>query len=139
MKRKNTFRRSLCRKNKPKLPAFFWCCAVFWRSSSFSRPDTAAGEKQIAIAVIHGDGSENTFSYDTDAEYLGEVLTEEGLAEGTEGPYGMFITTVDGETADDSKEQWWCITKDGEMVNTGADQTPIQDQDQFELTLKEGY
>ena len=51
----------------------------------------------------------------------------------------MFITTVDGETADDSKEQWWCITKGGEMVNTGADQTPIQDQDQFELTLKEGY
>ena len=67
------------------------------------------------------------------------MLTEEGLAEGTEGPYGMFITTVDGETADDSKEQWWCITKGGEMVNTGADQTPIQDQDQFELTLKEGY
>ena len=51
----------------------------------------------------------------------------------------MFITTVDGETADESKEQWWCITKSGEMVNTGADQTPIQDQDIFELTLKEGY
>lgn len=115
------------------------CCVLALIVFFQTRPDTAAGEKQIAIAVIHGDGSENTFSYDTDAEYLGEVLTEEGLAEGTEGPYGMFITTVDGETADDSKEQWWCITKDGEMVNTGADQTPIQDQDQFELTLKEGY
>lgn len=118
------------------------CCVLAIIVFFQTRPDTAAGEKQIAIAVIHGDGSENTFSYDTDAEYLGEVLTEEGLAEGTEGtegPYGMFITTVDGETADDSKEQWWCITKGGEMVNTGADQTPIQDQDQFELTLKEGY
>ena len=115
------------------------CCVLALIVFFQTRPDTAAGEKHIAIAVIHGDGSENTFSYDTDAEYLGEVLTEEGLAEGTEGPYGMFITTVDGETADDSKEQWWCITKDGAMVNTGADQTPIQDQDTFELTLKEGY
>ena len=61
------------------------CCVLALIVFFQTRPDTAAGEKQIAIAVIHGDGSENTFSYDTDAEYLGEVLTEEGLAEGTEG------------------------------------------------------
>lgn len=115
------------------------CCILAVIIFFQTRPETSAGEKQITIAVIHGDGSENAFSYDTDAEYLGEVLTDEGLAEGTEGPYGLFITTVDGETADESKEQWWCITKDGENVNTGADQTPIEDQDQFELTLKEGY
>ena len=115
------------------------CCVLALIVFFQTRPDTAAGEKHITISVVHSDSSKSTFSYDTDAEYLGEVLTEEGLAEGTEGPYGMFITTVDGETADDSKEQWWCITKGGEMVNTGADQTPIQDQDQFELTLKEGY
>lgn len=115
------------------------CCVLALIVFFQTRPDTAAGEKHITISVVHSDSSKSTFSYDTDAEYLGEVLTEEGLAEGTEGSYGMFITTVDGETADDSKEQWWCITKDGEMVNTGADQTPIQDQDQFELTLKEGY
>lgn len=115
------------------------CCILAIIVFFQTRPDTAVGEKQLTISVIHGDGSKSTFSYDTDAEYLGEALTEQHLAEGTEGPYGMFITTVDGETADDSKEQWWCITKAGEMVNTGADQTPIQDQDQFELTLKEGY
>lgn len=115
------------------------CCVLALIVFFQTRPDTAAGEKHITISVVHSDSSKSTFSYDTDAEYLGEVLTEEGLAEGTEGSYGMFITTVDGETADDSKEQWWCITKDGEMVNTGADQTPIQDQDTFELTLKEGY
>lgn len=115
------------------------CCVLALIVFFQTRPDTAAGEKHITISVVHSDSSKSTFSYDTDAEYLGEVLTEEGLAEGTEGSYGMFITTVDGETADDSKEQWWCITKDGEMVNTGADQTPIQDQDQFELSLKEGY
>ena len=50
-----------------------------------------------------------------------------------------FGTEADGETADESRQQWWCITKGGETVNTSADQTPIHDNDQFEITLKEGY
>ena len=68
-----------------------------------------------------------------------EVLKENELVDGEEGEYGLFIQTVDKETADEGKQQWWCITKGGEQVNTSADQTPIADQDQFELTLKEGY
>lgn len=104
-----------------------------------TRPETAAGGKTIDVVVVHGDGSEADFQYQTDAEYLGEVLTENGLAEGTESAYGLFITTVDGETADDSLQQWWCITREGEMLSTGADQTPIADGEQYELTLTEGY
>ena len=96
-------------------------------------------KKKFLLSLYTQTGKEKTFTYQTDAEYLGEVLTENKLVEGSQGEYGLFITTVDGETADDSKQQWWCITKGGEMVNTSADQTPIADQDQFELTLKEGY
>ena len=76
------------------------CCVLALIVFFQTRPDTAAGEKHITISVVHSDSSKSTFSYDTDAEYLGEALTEQNLAEGTEGPYGMFITTVDGETAD---------------------------------------
>ena len=36
----------------------------------------------------------------------------------------LFITAVDGEKADDTKQQWWCITKGGETVNTSAEQDP---------------
>ena len=104
-----------------------------------TRPRTTEGAKAIDVVVVHGDGSEATFQYQTDAEYLGDVLTENGLVEGTESSYGLFITTVDGETADDSLQQWWCITQEGEMLSTGADQTPIADGEQYELTLTEGY
>ena len=104
-----------------------------------NKPETYAGEKEIHIEVIHADKSENTFTYHTDAEYLAEVLLETGLAEGNSGEYGLFITTVDGETADSSKQQWWCITKGGERVNSGADTLPVADGDRFELTLTEGY
>lgn len=102
-------------------------------------PKGQAGAKEIAVKVIHGDATEKEFTYQTDAEYLGEVLVSEDLVEGEEGQYGLFITAVDGEMADDSKQQWWCITKSGEQVNTSADLTPIADGDVYELTMMEGY
>lgn len=103
------------------------------------KPGTTAGEKEITVKVSALENGEESFTYQTDAEYLGEVLTANKLIEGEDGQYGLFITTANGVKADDSKQQWWCITKGGEQVNTSADQTPIQDGDQFELTLTEGY
>ena len=66
-------------------------------------------------------------------------MTEQGLVNGTEGTYGLFITELNGVVANEAAQEWWCITKDGEMLNTGASDTPINDGDQFELTLTVGY
>ena len=103
------------------------------------KPGTTAGDKEITVKVSALENGEKSFTYQTDAEYLGEGLTANKLIEGEDGQYGLFITTANGVKADDSKQQWWCITKGGEQVNTSVDQTPIQDGDQFELTLTEGY
>lgn len=101
----------------------------------FTRPETQAGDKTVVVEVVHADGNSREFTCQTDEEYLGPLLLEEKLAEGEQGAYGLFITTVDGETAQDSLRQWWCITKEGERVDTGADTTPIADGDHFELTM----
>ena len=101
----------------------------------FTRPETQAGDKTVVVEVVHADGNSREFTCQTDEEYLGPLLLEEKLAEGEQGAYGLFITTVDGETAQDSLRQWWCITKGGERVDTGADATPIADGDHFELTM----
>ncbi len=103
------------------------------------KPETTTETKQLSVLVTHGDGQQNTHVYETKAEYLGEVLRTDGLISGEEGPYGLFILTVDGETADENKQQWWNITKDGEAVTFGVDELPIADGDTFELTLTEGY
>ena len=103
------------------------------------RPQPSEGMKHISVTVGHGNGEEKVFPYDTDAAYLGELLEADGLISGEDGQFGLFITEVDGETADDQAQEWWCITKGGEMVNTSVDTTPIEDGDEFELTLKEGY
>lgn len=101
----------------------------------FTRPQAQVGDKTIVVEVVHGDQSAKAFTYQTDKEYLGQVLLDEKLAEGEQGQYGLFITVVDGEEAQAGQNQWWCVTKGGEMVETGADATPIADGDHFELTL----
>ena len=98
-----------------------------------NRPQGQAGDKTITVEGVHADEASRGVTYRTSEEFLGPVLIEEGLAQGEESTYGLFITTVDGETAEGN--QWWCITQDGQMVETGADTTPIADGDHFELTM----
>lgn len=104
-----------------------------------TRPAVSAGEKHITVEVVDGEGTSTVFEYDTDEEFLRGVLEPAGLIEGSDSDYGMFVTTVNGITADDSNQEWWCFTQDGEVLNTGVDTTPINDGDHFEITLTIGW
>lgn len=99
----------------------------------------SGGEKSFTLQVVHGDGSEKTFQVSTTKAMVGEALADEDLVSGEEGAYGLFVQTVDGETADESKEQWWCLTKGGQSVNTGVDSTPVEANATYEFTLTVGY
>ncbi len=102
--------------------------------------DTKKSTKQINLTVIGTDKTKKTFKIDTTQEFLRGALEQEKLIIGTESKeYGLMIKTVDGYTVDDSKQEWWQITKDGEFLNTGVDSTPINDGDKFEITLMVGY
>lgn len=103
------------------------------------RPKSTAGEKQITVQVVYEDESSKDFIYQTDAEYLGEVLKKEELVEGNDGEFGLYILTVDGATVDESKQQWWKLTEGGEMTNYSADQLPIRDGGHYELTFTTGW
>jgi len=103
------------------------------------RPAGVSGQKNIEVTVTMRDQSVKTYTIQTEEKFLGDALVAEKLAEGVDGDYGLFITTVAGETIDEEKEEWWCLTKDGQSVQTGVDATPIEDGDHFELTLKVGY
>ncbi len=105
----------------------------------FGMPQTQQGEKNIMVDVVLTDGTTQTFNYETSVEFLGEALSNEGLIEGEMGEYGLFVTGVNGTVVDNSKQQWWCLTKGGEEVMTSFDTTPIADGDVFEITLTEGY
>ena len=98
------------------------------------RADPPEGEKTVTVKVVHADQSEKEFTYETDDEYLGELLTEEGLVEGEVSEYGMYITKVDGEQAVfETDNAYWALYENGEYASTGADQTVLDDGDEFSL------
>ena len=98
------------------------------------RPDTAEGSKHISVTVVHKDGTQREFTYDTDEEYLGDVLTGAGLIEGEDGPYGLMISAVDGEVADWNVDQgYWALYVGEEYATTGIDTTPVYDGSSYAL------
>jgi len=118
------------------LVLFVAVAAVCWFLFS---PQAVEGSKTIIVDVTHKDGQTNTFEIHTDAEYLREALEQENLVAGTEGEFGLYMMTVDGETVDESQQEWWGYTKSGEMVNYGIDTCPIEDGDHYEFTFNIGW
>ena len=109
---------------------------LIWNAN---KPDAQEGGKALVVTVVHGDESSKDFSFTTDAENLRTALEEQELIEGTESEYGLYVTKVDGEEADESQQQWWCFSKDGEDLMTGVEDTMIADGDHYDITLKTGW
>lgn len=109
---------------------------IAWKCLS---PEAKPGEKTVTVNVRHLDGSESTFTVKTGAEYVRGALEPEGIITGKDESYGMWITTVDGETADESLQQWWGYAVNGEAAMYGVESQPVNDGDVIDFTLNEGY
>lgn len=120
------------------LVALIVTVGVFVGVWAATRPETQMGDKTITVQIVKKD-SERTVEINTDAEMLRGALEQENLVQGDESEYGLYIKTVDGYTADESAQEWWCITKGGEDVYTGVDSTPIADGEAYEITLMTGW
>lgn len=119
------------------LALLVFATAAIFVYTQFVKPES--GSKMLEISIVHGDNSKKEFKINTDAEYLRGALETRDLIEGTESAYGLFVHTVDGETADENLQQWWCFTKGGEQLFTGIDTIPVSDGDTFEITLTTGW
>ena len=104
------------------------------------RPQASEGAKTVTVEVVHKDESRKEFVIHTDAETLRGALEQEKLIEGTESEWGLYVLTVDGETADEAAQEWWCFNDgEGNMLPTGVDSTMIQDGDKYEIVLTVGW
>lgn len=103
------------------------------------KPEPVKGAKELSIEVIVPDEMDQEFTLHTDAEYLRQALEEANLIKGSESEFGLFILEVNGRIADQTKQEWWCITKDEATVNNGVDSIVIADGEHYEITLKTGY
>ena len=114
------------------IAAFIACYAVFM-------PKGSEVAKDITVQVVHADGAAKEWKISTNSENLRGALEEQDLIAGDDSGATLFVTTVDGYTADSANEEWWCFTKGGEDMMTGVDDTVIADGDKYEITLTVGY
>ena len=97
-------------------------------------PETGAEKVSFTVIVIHKDGTEKTFTYETNEKYVGPVLEADGLLKGNEGPYGMEITEVDGEKAVYSEDgAYWAVYEGEEYALQGIDTTPVKEGQVYKL------
>lgn len=86
------------------------------------------GEKAFSFSVTDADGNEAAFEIRTDKTVVGEALQELGLLSGDEGPYGLYVKTVNGITYDyDTDGKYWAFYINGEYATTGVDVTEIEE------------
>lgn len=107
--------------------------AIFATVFALTRNDTQQGSKEISVTVVFADKSEKVYEIHTDAEFLADALLEEKIIDEklSDGLY----TVIAGERADYNLDKsWWCLTKSGEMVNVGINDTTLTDGDSFEIT-----
>ena len=98
----------------------------------------AAGAKAITVTVVHSDGTEKVFNYNTDAEKLGAYLEEQGLIESQGADAGMFHT-VDGEKADwGINKSYWALYEGDTYANQGIYDTDIIDGAVYKLVYTLG-
>ncbi len=106
----------------------------------FSAKPASGGQKAYTLEV--SDGNKNIrYSGKTDAQYLSGLMDELKNTEGFEyesedADFGMYITSVNGIKADDSKKTYWAIYVNGEFGQHGADSQPVNDGDAFALKLE---
>ena len=99
-----------------------------------------AAKYNFTLEIVHKDGQKKTLSVATDEEILGVYLEKEGIIEGAEGPYGMYIAKVVGEKAVYEEDNaYWAFYIDGEYALTGVDQTQIESGKTYQLKYEAAY
>lgn len=102
-----------------------------------TKPETQEGSKTITVYVTHADGTEKTFTYHTDEDYLADVLLAEGLVTGAADQYGLTIESVDGETANWTADSaYWAIYIGEEYATTGASEIVVTDGGVYKLVYE---
>ncbi len=105
-----------------------------WEKATYTEnKEFGEGEKTISVKVIVGKNNV-TFTIHTDKDTVGDALMEHKLIDGEEGPYGLYVKSVNGMKADfNTDKAYWAFSKDSKPLQTGVDMTKIKDGEKYEL------
>ena len=84
--------------------------------------------KTFTFVAKFADGTSKTYTVETTKKTVGEALIDEGLIAGEDGPYGLYVKTVDGVTLDyDTDGMYWAFYVNGQYATAGVEKTDIVD------------
>ena len=90
--------------------------------------EAPAVKKSFTFIVVDKNGNETTFNLSTDKSTVGDALLAEGLIEGEESSYGLYVKKVNGILADyDVDQTYWAFYVNGEYVNYGVDSANVEE------------
>ena len=105
-----------------------------WEDATYLK-DTTVGKGDTSFKVEIAIGEQSiTLTVKTDAETVGAALLENGIVEGEDGSYGLYIKKVNGVTADYDKDKaYWAFYIDGEFATSGVDSIEIDTDVTYKL------
>jgi hypothetical protein len=105
-----------------------------WENAVYLK-DTALGDGETTFKVEISIAKQSiTLTVNTDAETVGAALLENGIIEGEDSEYGLYIKKVNGVTADFDKDKaYWAFYINGEYAMTGVDTTKIDPDVTYKL------
>ena len=94
------------------------------------------GKRVFDFGVFDLEGNETWFEIHTDEEVVGAALLAEGRIAGDAGPYGLYVKSVNGITADYDKDKvYWAFYVNGEYGTAGVDVTEIKEGDVYSFRI----
>ncbi len=114
-------------------------CLLSFAACGAKTVESDGSLKKFTVTVVHADGTEKEFAYESAEANVGPVLEAAGLIKGNAGPYGLEITEVDGEAAIyETDGAYWAVYVGEEYALSGIDTTPITDGGVYKLVYTRG-
>ncbi len=108
--------------------------AAVWADAVYTQ-DTTVGEGSNSFFFEVKVGTHSvTFTVNTDETVIGKALLDNGIITGEDGPYGLYVKTVNGILADyDVNATYWGFYENGEYAMNGVDTTNIVNGAHYEM------
>lgn len=112
---------------------------LFVGYNTFLAPKAVEGEKEVTIQVIaEEEGIDETFTYNTDHEFLLALLEENEDELGAtlvESDYGIMVEGMASYEINPEKSEFFLISVNGEDATTGVADIPLNDGDEYKFEL----
>ncbi|MCL1863025.1 MAG: DUF4430 domain-containing protein [Defluviitaleaceae bacterium] len=98
-----------------------------------------SGQQTFRFMVVDADNNATAWDVSTNESIVGAALLDVDLIAGDVSAWGLFVTTVNGITADfDADGSWWALYVNGEMAMQGIDDIIIDTESEYVFVFTVG-